>query len=288
MRLHKRHAWGAVLIALFALPVLQPDGVPMVEEPTAGAFTWASKIPALNPRMWSSTDEGDAEFSERARALERELVGVWERYHQLLERVKGEQQLQDALGTSGLDRLPKSLVARVLRAHDPVSFRRSLLIDRGSDDGVEVGQAVVMGRVYVGRVRVVHGRSALVQLVTDPRSRIEVFVRTDKGSLLRGFAQRSGSRDGYDEMRIKFVRLRSDTEVVEVGAPVFTSNFDERVPAHLLVGAVSSVSDPDLDRMPLLTMRPALDLDRSTEVIVLLPPDPAGAVGPWPTPRAPK
>ena len=88
--------------------------------------------------------------------------------------------------------------------------------------------------------------------------------------MLRGYMRRSGSADGRDRLEVNFVHLRRGAGVIPVGAPVLTANFDERLPAHLLVGDVSEVSDPDLDRMPVLGVRPAMDLDRSTEVIVLL------------------
>ncbi len=266
MRLRKRHAWGAALVALFALPVLKPGGVDLIEEPTAAFFAWfADLTPA--PKLFRAED-GD-EDSERVRELERQNRILWDRHLRAQERLKQVAALQGALAQSELDRLPRAVLARVLRAHDPYPARRSILIDRGASDGVRVGQPVVMGSALLGRVRAVRGSSALVQLVTDPRSRLEVLVRTSTGKLLRGYLRRDGSEDGRDRLRVDFVRLEDDIGIIGPKAPIFTSNFDERVPAHLLVGLVSDVSDPDLDRMPTLYARPAFDLDRSTEVIVL-------------------
>ncbi len=267
MRLRKRHAWGAVLVALFALPVLKPGGVPLIEEPAGSFFGWFAK---LTPGPKLAAPEGSAEAeSELVRELERENRVLWDRHLRTQERMRQLGALKAVLERSQLDRLPRAVLARVLRAHDASAQRRSILIDRGSDDGVRVGHPVVMGDVLLGRVRAVHSSSALVQLVTDPRSRLEVFVRTSTGALLRGYVKRDGSSDGRDRLRVSFVRLKDDVGVIGRKAPVFTSNFDERVPAHLLVGLVTEVSDPDLDRMPTLFLRPALDLDLATEVIVL-------------------
>ncbi len=269
MRLRKRHAWGAVLIVLFALPVLQPAGIRAIEEPAGGFFAWFAEI-APSPRLNVPDDEAPDGPSPRERALELEYVHLWERHLQTQERLRAIGELKQALVRSELDRLPAGVLARVTRAHDPVPLRRSILIDRGRADGVRVGHPVVMGKTYLGRVRLARKHSALVQLVTDPRSRLEVFVRTSKGQMLRGFVRRDGSEDGFDRLRLEFVRLPADGSTIKPGAPVFTSNYDERVPAHLLIGSVHEVSDPDLDRMPSLTLRPAMDLDRATEVIVLL------------------
>lgn len=269
MRLQRRHAWGGVLIVLFALPLLKPDGVALVETPVADMYLWTSKTP-LGQRFWKGGDAEGGADSERARELERELFQVWELHWDTLSKIKDIRRLEAALRAARLARMPKMVGAPILMAGDPVPTRRSITIGRGSDDGVKLGHPVVMGPVYLGRVRVLRSGSAIVQLVSDPRSRIEVFVRTDKGVLLRGYARRAGRRDGEDELRIEFVRLRDGVGTVPVGAPVFTANFDARIPAKLLVGTITSVLDPDLDRMPILTMRPAFDLDRATHAVVLL------------------
>ena len=166
MRLRRKHAWGAALIALFALPVLRPQGVAAIEDPAAGVFTWLAEVPLLNPRLWDppATSEGD---TPRTRELERMIAEQTEARNQGAARETDLQALGDALG---LDRLPLSRIARVLRAHDPSPFRRSILIDRGTEDGLAEGLPIVAGGVLVGRVQVARGRSALVRLVTDPQS----------------------------------------------------------------------------------------------------------------------
>jgi len=270
VRLRRRHAWGAVLIALFILPVLKPDGVETIEGPIGSMWGWSADV-LPSTRAAHPETSPERETSSRVRALEQDYRLLWDRLLRTQQRMKDLGDLKTALERSELDRMPRAVLAEVLRAHDPVPMRRSILIARGLADGLRIGHPVVMGGVFLGRVRVVRKHSSLVQLVTDPRSRIEVFVRTSKGQMLRGYARRSGSKDGKDLLKVEFVRLRGDVGVIRPGAPVFTSNFDERVPAHLLVGIVDEVSDPDRDSMPTLKMRPSMDLDRSTEVVVLVP-----------------
>lgn len=269
MRLGRHHAWGAVLIALFVLPVLRPQGWRTVEEPAGAFFAWSAGLPGLSTGPVPPAEEGEG-ASARTQALEAALARLWERHLNLQQRVAELGGLETALQQSELDRLPRARLARVLRAHDPWPVRRSILIDRGRADGIEVGQPVVSGEVLLGRVRIVREHNAVVQLVTDPRARLEVFVRTADGRLLRGYARRRGTREGRDRLEVDFVHVPAGAEPVAVGAPVFTSNYDEQVPAHLLVGVVDEVLDPDLDRMPTLGVRPALDLDQATEVLVLL------------------
>jgi len=285
VRFRGRHAWGALLIVLFALPVLSPEGIPAVERPVADTFAWFGKVPALNPHLWGSATVAGAKEGETrsdyARGLERENAVLREEFAQ---RLRLEEDLVDLKGalegltSAGLDRLPRVLVARVLRTADAAAYRRSILIDRGADDGVRKGTAIVSGRVFVGTVEVVQARSALVKLVSDRRSRLEVAVRTTANERLCGFVRGHGSGTVDDELDVRFARIPVRDHVgpegagrILTGAPVFTSTADPLVPASLLVGFVTEVSDKDLDGMPRIRIRPALDLGRATRVLVVLP-----------------
>jgi hypothetical protein len=273
MRLRRRHAWGAVLIALFALPVLRPDGFPAVERPGASVLGWFARTPLLNPRLWRGATEPRGDESAAVQSLERDRALLYERFAREVERHADLESLSGALRESGLDRLPTVRSARVLRASDPSGFRRSLLIDRGSEDDLREGYAVVEGDVFLGRVKVLQGRSALIELVSDPYARLEVAVRTEGDQRVRGFLRGQARGPGPEDLEIRFARVTAETGPIPLGAPVFTSNADERVPPGLLVGFVTEVSDPDADSTPTLRMRPALDLDRALDVFVLIPPD---------------
>jgi rod shape-determining protein MreC len=274
----KRHAWGAVLIVLFALPVLRPEGVEVVERPVADSFAWFGKIKVLNPHLWgSSASADDEELSPRARALAHENAVLREGMAQRRRLETDLQALEEAL--DGLDRRPRALFARVLRTADASAYRRSVLIDRGSADGIRRGMAVVSGRVFVGTVDVVHGRSSLVKLVSDRNSRLEVAIRTTADVRLCGYVRGRGRGASDGALDVRFLRMPGD-DVGRIlpGAPVFTSNADALVPASLLVGVGTEVSDKDFDGMPHIRLKPALDLTRSTRVIVLMPSEPdAGA-----------
>ena len=285
MRFRGRHAWGALLIVLFALPVLRPEGIPAVERPVADAFAWFGKVPALNPHLWGSASAASETVAEApsdyARGLEQENAVLREEYAQRLRLEVDLAELKGALEgltSGGLDRLPRVVMARVLRTADASAYRRSILIDRGSDDGLQKGMAVASGRVFVGTVEVVQARSAFVKLVSDRYSRLEVAVRTTANRRLCGFIRGHGSGSVDDELDVRFARVPDPDDAsvegigrVLAGAPVFTSNADPLVPASLLVGFVTDVSDKDLDGMPRIRIRPALDVGRATRVLVVLP-----------------
>lgn len=266
MRLRKRHAWGAALIVLFALPVLCPKGVPALEDPAGGFFAWFAGVKPLNPRLWEAGSPDEGEESPRERELRRVVAELWEARLQERARTDDWVALKDTLE---LDRQPVARVARVLRSSDASPSRRSILIDRGTEDGLVEGLPVVLGGALVGRVQVPRARSSLVRLVTDPGARLEVALRTEGGRRVTGFLRR---RAGSEEaLEVTSLRLPADAgRLLEHGA-VLSSNADPLVPAGLLVGYVTEVSDPERDGFPTLSVRPAFDLTRSTEVLVLLP-----------------
>lgn len=271
MRVRRRHAWGAALIVLFVLPVMKPEGIPALERPIAGFFAYFGRMTALNPELWGSDAPTEGDRSPRAQALEEENAVLRELYAERLALEDDLDGLRDVLEQAALDRLPRAVTARVLRTADPAGFRRSILIDRGADDGLVPGLAVVSGSVFLGRVETVQGRSAQVKLVSDRRSRLEVAFRTDAGERLCGYVQ-GGGRGAIDgELVIRQVVAPPEVGRVLLGASVLTSNADPLVPAGLVVGTVTAVSDKDLAGLPVVRMRPAFHLARSTSVMVLMP-----------------
>jgi rod shape-determining protein MreC len=57
----------------------------------------------------------------------------------------------------------------------PIGLDRYLKIDKGSLDGVKVGQAVVYKDNYIGKVVTVSEKSANIQLLADPDSKVAAF-----------------------------------------------------------------------------------------------------------------
>lgn len=264
MVVRKRHAWAVFLVALFVLPVLQPGGVPALEGPADGAVNWTARLGLGNTHAWFVPAPGGEAASPRERELEDLAIALREEYFRLADEVAQRAELRDP--ATELDRLPLAKRARVLRANDAAPSRRSILIDRGAEDGIEVGFAVTQGRVLVGTVRQVQAHSSRVELLTDPYARLRVAVRTRDGQ--RATAWLRGGRD--DDLPLRNLRGAGDLRV-QVGDPVLTSNADERVPAGLVVGHVVEASDSDVDGFLDVRIRPQMDLDRTTTVLVLCP-----------------
>jgi rod shape-determining protein MreC len=155
-------------------------------------------------------------------------------------------------GLLGLQRAaPARLTAPVI-ARDPAGWWQTLLLGRGSLQGVAEGQPVLAPGGLIGLVSGVTPSTARVTLLTDPASRVGVWVgRTRHHGLLTGL--------GTARPVLRF--LEKDPGVV-AGDLVTTSPASTLVPPELPVGVIQSVD---------------LGADPAPEAIVLLG-APVGAV----------
>ena len=142
-------------------------------------------------------------------------------------------------------------------------------IDRGSDDGVEAGMAVLGPAGLIGRTIEVTRRTSRVQLITDQRSGVAVVLQ---GSRAPGVL--SGSIEG--ELKLDFV---SRETTVKPGAVVVTSGIGGVYPKGLPVGEVVKVRADTGGVYQDIEVRPTAKIAGIEEVLVLLERPPVPDVG---------
>jgi rod shape-determining protein MreC len=135
------------------------DAVRVVTEPLEDAW-----------RGISNYDEVEAENLR----LREELARQEGAYLSALASYRDAQELLALNGIEGLQGID-SVTARVI-GESPTNFAQTVEIDRGSDDGLRVGMAVVDTAGLVGRITSVSSDRALVMLVTDAEYAIAVRV----------------------------------------------------------------------------------------------------------------
>lgn len=189
---------------------------------------------------------------------EASLVGVQDQLARLehLEQLYGMEAAGDEIGRT---------VANVIGRPD--AFDAALIIDKGTSDGVVVGQPVVDTNGYVvGTVRSVTRGSATIVPITADRQALTVMVGDQIGSLL--------SQVATDEMRLEILTAR---EPVLVGDEVLTSAVSASFPAGLPVGVVIEDAAPSID---VLNAKVDLFVNPDTlrlVVVLAWPPDPITA-----------
>src|SRR5688572_14577440 len=98
MRLRKRHAWGGVLVVLFALPVLKPAGFPSFEGWIDGVLAWPARsgvgvAKAAAGAPPPSAADGDARVS----VLEKRIIGLTADHYDTMEAIAQRLDLREAL-----------------------------------------------------------------------------------------------------------------------------------------------------------------------------------------------
>jgi rod shape-determining protein MreC len=185
------------------------------------------------------------------------------------DRVAAEAQRENDLLT-GLLQLRQGLdfhtQAATVIARETSEARRAVIIDRGSDDGIEVGHVVIAaGGALVGRVIDVGPTFATVLLISDSSS-------TVIGQLLTSVA--TGKVIGQPGGTLVMQDVDS-TVGVAIGEEVFTAGIElgggirSPFPKGLLIGQVVDLSRDPNEVVQTVYLQPAAPLDRLEFVLVI-------------------
>lgn len=164
----------------------------------------------------------------------------------------------------GYDKVMANMMVR-----SPTAADRSFLIDRGSDDGVSVNDAVMVTRGLVGRIEAVSPNAARVGLITNKSQAVSAYV---VGSNATGVL-RAVSNEGSPVMELAYVpqgvRVKKNDLVMTSGWRV--GELTSIYPGGIPLGVVSSVGNSPADLYKTVQVTPWANFDRIDEVFVLVP-----------------
>ena len=170
--------------------------------------------------------------------------------------------------------IAKTVAAQVI-ATSGTEQSRLITIDKGSNDHIKVDMPVITPDGIVGKIKDVFPLSSQVLLISDHDSGAGVILESSR---LQGIVK------GTPLGELQINDIMSD-EKVEPGERVVTSGGDRIFPKGYSVGTVIA-SAPDRDNDPFLAIKikPAADLNRLEEVLVItkMAEDTHSAEGPAP------
>lgn len=135
---------------------------------------------------------------------------------------------------------------------------KSIIIDRGSADGVAVNDIIANANGLIGRVVLTTEDLAKVQLVTDNNCAVGSLVeRTRRQGVVRG--------TGGTIVRMFDIPSLAD---VQPGDRVLTAGIDGVYPKGIPIGTVTR-SEPGQSLFKTVTVRPSVDFGTIEEVIVI-------------------
>lgn len=183
------------------------------------------------------------------------------------DAARQNQQLQKLLAldkASGLD-ATRPVSARVI-GQSPTLWYSTIVVDRGTGDGVRAGQPVVTGDGLIGQVTTASGNSSVVTLITD--SEIAVSARVSENGT-PGVVQ--AGPGGPDDLVMKYTnrgRVEKGWNIVTAGTTSASDRLQSVYPPGIPIGEVTRVDDPETDSQ-LVHVKPFADLHRLEFVQVL-------------------
>jgi rod shape-determining protein MreC len=141
---------------------------------------------------------------------------------------------------------------------DTASRFKSIIIDRGSDGGVEVNDVIANANGLVGRVVLTTKDLAKVQLIADNNCAIGALIeRTRRQGVVRG--------NGSSILQMADIPSLAD---VQPGDRVLTAGIDGIYPRGIPIGTVVR-AEPGQSLFKTVTVKPAVDVGTIEEVIVI-------------------
>jgi rod shape-determining protein MreC len=244
--------------------VLNPvqEGASRALKPVRDLFGWFGDTLSAKGKVKQLTAERDRLRGELARQDNATYENA--RMAKLLET-------DGALSLAGYG--PKT--ARVI-AQSPTVWYATLRIDKGSSDGVKVGQPVINEEALIGHVTVVFRGAAVVTLLTDTKSSVQ--ARAGARNVF-GQVEPVGAGNPND-LLLKFTppnaRLNPGDRVVTRGTVSDTDRYPSLYPAGLPIGVITRIDHEGTDTEE-VHLRPYANMRSLDFVQVLTRSDKGGA-----------
>jgi len=203
---------------------------------------------------------GERTLKESNATLRAERLKLLARLQQFESLEAENERLHGMLG-SARRVADHALVADVLEVSlEP--FARRIVIARGRNDGITVGQPVIDSHGIMGQITHVSLTSSRATLITDPGHAIPVLVNR---SGLRAVAFGTGERD-----RLKVSYLTASTDIREGDLLVSSGMGGTFPPGYPVARVTQIVNDPD-EAFLAIEARPLAQLDHGKQVLLIWP-----------------
>ncbi|GAW66052.1 rod shape-determining protein MreC [Geoanaerobacter pelophilus] len=174
------------------------------------------------------------------------------------EAIAENQRLKAMLDLKQSVAIPSIAVSVI--GEDSSAWFKTLVVNRGSDDGLVEGMPVVAAGGIVGRVIKVAPQSSRVLLLTDHASAIAAVVQRSRA---RGIVRGAGGGRCSLEFTVK-------DEDVKVGDTVISSGVGGVFPKGLPIGEVTMVKKGEYGVFQTIEVRPTVNIGRLEEMLVLV------------------
>jgi len=220
------------------------------------AQSGASSVGGFFKTFWHnySTLIGIREENERLKEELRKYKAATTRYREAVAtnvRLTKLLELKETLP-------PPTLTAQII-GKDPSQWFKTLIIDRGSSDGVENGMPAVTVEGIVGQVVNTSPHYAKLLLANDPNSALDAVIQKSR---IQGIIK--GNGNDFD-----LYYVLKNAEVAQ-GDEVVTSGLGTVFPKGLMIGTVTNVTKNRRGMFQNITVTPAVDFSQLEQVIIVM------------------
>jgi len=178
----------------------------------------------------------------------------------LLKKLQKENA-QLKLLLSFTERQPYTSVTASVLSHSISPLQSTFLIDRGENDGIALGDPVIVSDgVLIGRIMKLSSSYATVRALVDRQSKIAASILHEQETM--GVVE--GTTGGFLSMDL----IPQDITLLP-GEMVVTSGLESSVPSDLLLGTITAINRNEQNPFQDATIQPLIDYRHYKMVNVL-------------------
>ncbi|MFX2256642.1 rod shape-determining protein MreC [Acinetobacter variabilis] len=217
-----------------------------------------ASYPVLSREWLNQQTKSEAQLRRENTAMRAELLQAQVRLQKIAELSAENTRLRGLLDTS-LILDGRMEIAEVIGT-DADPLRHIIVINRGSNNKLKVGQTVLDDMGIMGQIIDVYPHSSRVMLLSDKKHSLSVRL---EHTGMRAIV--SGTGD-LGRLKMEYVPTSAN---IKVGEKVYSSGLGQHFPAGYLVGTVSKVQRHNSGEFAQIDVVPAAQLAGGHHVVVL-------------------
>ena len=235
-----------------------------LDEVRSGLTVAVTPIVVLADLPSRSAEDLDEVFSSRddmrrsITVLEGELVLLRVQVEKMAALMAENNRLRDLLGSAA--KLQDNVLVVELIGVNPDPEEQEVTIDKGTGEGVFIGQPVLDAHGLMGQVVEVSAYTSRVLLISDQTHSVPVQVMRNN---LRLIAQGTGI-----DQRLELLHVNSTVDI-QVGDQLLSSGLGDRFPVGYPVGIVESIEYQPGEPFADVRAKPSAQLDRSQHLLLV-------------------
>ncbi len=221
-------------------------------------FYWLTDIPREIGEWGEKRLVSKEQLLQENQSLHTELLVQQHRVQQMAAVVAENTRLRQLLNSA--DKLENRVLVAELIGVAPNPMLHRVIINRGQDDGVYVGQPVVDASGLVGQVVEIGSTTSWVMLITDTSHALPVQINRNGSRLI------AEGRGNLYQLALRHVPNNFD---IQVGDLLVSSGLGKRFPSGYPVAVVESVKPNKSSPWAEVLAKPLAELNRNRHVLLV-------------------